>query len=68
MWPGPAPLARRAGMGIASPTLTSNVLCVFVNSWLVQSCTLPCSWSNVWALGRLGLPRRPALTWGLSGW
>ena len=54
MWPGPAPLARRARVGTASPTLTSNLLCVFVNSWLVQSCVLPCKWGKVWALGKSG--------------
>ena len=64
-WPCAAGEARRRG--IASPTVTSNMHCVLVKSWLVQSCILPCNWSNVWALGQFRLLRRPAFTWGLSG-
>jgi hypothetical protein len=38
-------------MCIASPTLTTDMLCVYVNSRLMQGCTLPYSWnkSGLWA-------------------
>jgi len=60
-----------ATMCIALQNTCQSIVCrctpVFAESWLMQT-LLPAAREQVRALGRLGLLRRPALTWRLPGW